>query len=257
MNWQIPARHNRKLRDLARLVSDDQELQQLYVCANINAVDRSGMSDHGEVHVRIVSHAALRLLRLLVSAGIEPDAVKHHGLSVEDSEIIAFLGACLHDVGIAMHREDHERLSAIIAYPKARELLSMFYAEPELTVVVAEVLHTIVAHRWDARCLTLEAGVVKVADALDMTEGRSRIPFEAGEVNIHSVSALAVKEVKIERGVERPIRIEIGLSNSAGIFQVDELLKRKLKHSTLAPYTEVVAGIERDSEKRLIEVYRL
>jgi len=207
--------------------------------------------------VRIVANAALRLLRVLVSAGIQPTAVSDHGLTPDDCEVIVFLGACLHDVGIALHREDHERLSAVVAYPAARRLLAGLYSEPTLTTIVAEILHTIVAHRWDAQCLTIEAGVVKVADALDMTEGRSRIPFEAGEVNIHSVSALAVKEVKIEKGDERPIRIVITLSNSAGIFQVDELLKRKLRHSTLAEYTEVLASVQGDSEQRLIEVYRL
>jgi metal-dependent HD superfamily phosphatase/phosphodiesterase len=47
------------------------------------------------------------------------------------------------------------------------------------------------------------------------------------------------------------------LSNSAGIFQIDELLKRKLKNSTLAPYVEVEARLEGETEQRLVEVYRL
>ena len=40
MNWQIPARHNPKLRALVDAVSADVELMQLYDLANINAVDR-------------------------------------------------------------------------------------------------------------------------------------------------------------------------------------------------------------------------
>jgi metal-dependent HD superfamily phosphatase/phosphodiesterase len=90
-----------------------------------------------------------------------------------------------------------------------------------------------------------------------MTEGRSRIPFEAGQINIHSVSAQAVADVSIEKGEERPLRRVITLSNSAGIFQVDELLKRKLKHSTLSPYVEVVARIEGEMERQLVEAYTL
>jgi hypothetical protein len=209
------------------------------------------------VHIRIVANAALRMLRLLTEAGVQPSVVIHHRLTPDEAEIIVVLAACLHDLGIAVHRDDHERYSLILAYPKARQLLAGLYDEPALTIIVAEVLHAVIAHRADVRCLTLEAGVLKVADALDMTQGRSRIPFEAGQVNIHSVSALAVEAVKIEPGVERPVRVSISLSNSAGIFQLDELLKRKLKNSTLAPYVEVEARLEGETERRLMGVYRL
>lgn len=257
MTLQVPARHNAKLQQLVECINADAELLQLWKCANVNAVDRCGISDHGEVHIRIVANAALRILRLLVEAGVEPSVVTNHGLTPDDAEVIVVLAACLHDLGIAVHRDDHERYSLILGYPKARQLLSGLYDEPTLTTMVAEVLHAVIAHRWDVRCLTIEAGVLKVADALDMTEGRSRIPFEAGQVNIHSVSAQAVEDVSIERGVERPVQIEVSLGNSAGIFQVDELLGRKLKNSTLAPYVEVMARITGETERRLLEVYEL
>ncbi len=257
MIFQVPTRHNAKLQQLVERVNGDAELLQLWRCANVNAVDRCGISDHGEVHIRIVANAALRILRLLVEAGVEPGVVINHGLTPDDAEVIVILAACLHDLGIAVHRDDHERYSLMLAYPKARQLLSGLYEEPALTTIVAEVLHAVIAHRWDVRCLTIEAGVLKVADTLDMTEGRSRIPFEAGQVNIHSVSAQAVEAVSIEKGTERPVRVAISLSNSAGIFQVDELLKRKLKNSTLASYVEVVARITGETERRLLEVYKL
>ncbi|MBN1400214.1 MAG: HD domain-containing protein [Anaerolineae bacterium] len=256
MSWSVPARHNPKLQAVVARVEADAELVELYRCANINAVDRSGLNDHGEVHIRIVANAALRLLRLLVEAGVEPSIITHHELTAADAEVVVFLGACLHDVGMVVHREDHERYSLVLAYPKARQLLGGLYEEPALTRMVSEILHAVIAHRWDVKCLTLEAGVVKVADALDMTSGRSRIPFEAGSVNIHSVSARAVESVSIGRGEDRPVRITVELSNSAGIFQVDELLKRKLLNSTLATLVEIVARVESDSEERLLEVYR-
>ncbi|MBC7254855.1 MAG: HD domain-containing protein [Chloroflexi bacterium] len=256
MSIEVPARHNIKLRAAMAAVNADAELLQWFRCANINAVDRSKMNDHGEVHIRIVANAALRILRLLVEAGIQPNVVLNDGLEVADAEVVVFLACCLHDIGIAVHRDDHERYSLILAYPKARALLMGLYEEPMLTTMVAEVLHAVVAHRWDERCLTLEAGVVKVADALDMSQGRSRIPFEAGQVNIHSVSAMAVREVEIERGIQRPVRLEILLENPAGIFQVDELLQRKLRNSTLAPYTEVVVKLA-DEEPRLLKEYLL
>jgi len=257
MSLQLPARHNLKLQQLLERINQDEELWQLWHCANINAVDRSGISDHGEVHIRIAANAALRILRLLYDAGIQPNVVTDHHLTPDEGEIVVVLGACLHDLGIAIHRDEHESYSLTLAYPKARQLLEGLYDERVRTILVAEVLHTVIAHRWDVRCLTLEAGVVKVADALDMTAGRSRIPFETGQVNIHSISAQAVESVEITKGAERPVRMTIKLSNSAGIFQVDELLKRKLKNSTLAPYVEVVAHVEGETERRLLEVYKL
>jgi metal-dependent HD superfamily phosphatase/phosphodiesterase len=178
-------------------------------------------------------------------------------MTTDDAELVVVLAACLHDLGIAIHRDNHERYSLILAYPKARQLLTGLYDEPDLTTMVAEVLHAVIAHRAKETCLTIEAGVLKVADALDMTQGRSRIPFEAGKVNIHSVSAASVESVSIDKGVDRPVRVVIRLNNSAGIFQVDELLKQKLKNSTLAPYVEVQASLEGDMERRLVEVYRL
>ena len=121
----------------------------------------------------------------------------------------------------------------------------------------SETLHAIIAHRSDGRPLTLEAGVVRVADALDMSKGRSRIPFEAGIVNVHSLSAYAIEQVEIQKGKDKPIHINIKMNNSAGIFQVDELLKEKLHGSGLEKYVEVEATIEGETEKKLVTMFRI
>jgi metal-dependent HD superfamily phosphatase/phosphodiesterase len=239
--FHVPSNGNDKIRKLRDIVNSDAELRQLWRCANVNAVMRCGISDHGEIHIRIVANAALRILRLLVEGGVTPSVVEHHGLTREDAEVVVVLAACLHDTGISIHRDEHERYSLIIGYTKARQILSQIYAEPQLTIMTSEVLHAVIAHNTHEKCLTIEAGALKVADAVDMTHGRSRIPFEAGQVNIHSVSALAVSEVKIEKGVERPVRIAVKMDNMAGIFQVDDLLRKKLKNSTIAHQVEVTA----------------
>ena len=253
MKFKIPLRGNKKLQALMNKINADQELFQIWKCANINAVERSGISDHGEVHIRIVANAALRILRLLVKGGIEPSVVTHHGLTNEDAELIVVLAACLHDTGISVHRDHHERYSLFIAFRKARDLLDGIYDEPELTTMVAETLHAVVAHDADEKCLTIEAGILKISDATDMTVGRSRIPFEAGKVNIHSVSARAVDDVNIKKGDSKPVCIEVKLNNSAGIFQVDELLRNKLRYSSLKPFVEVIAKIEEETEPRLFD----
>jgi metal-dependent HD superfamily phosphatase/phosphodiesterase len=248
---RLPVRHNDVLGQVIRRVNADVELLTLWKCSNINAVDRSGMSDHGRVHIQVVSNIALKLARLLFASGVEPSAVRQHGLTVLDAEVIVVLAVLLHDIGIAIHRDEHEHFSLILAPPKIKELLDGLYDEERRTIVMAETLHAMISHRKGGRPLTVEAGIVKVADALDMTKGRSRIPFEAGQVNIHSLSAAAVEQVTIGRGERKPVLIEIRMSNSAGIFQVDELLRGKLQGSGLAPYIEVVARVEGETEARL------
>lgn len=255
--FAVPVRRNQVLQQIVERINQDEELLQLWRCVNINAVDRSHISDHGPVHIKIVANMALKLERMLSHAGVEMSVVTHYGLTPEDAEVIVVLAACLHDLGMSVHRDDHEVYSIALANPKAKVLLDGLYDVPQRTIMVSEILHAISAHHWDRICLTIEAGILKVADALDMTQGRSRIPFEAGVTNIHSVSAAAVDKVELSPGKEKPVRVEIKMSNSAGIFQVDELLRRKLSNSSIAPYVEVVAHIEGEAEKRLIEWYAL
>jgi metal-dependent HD superfamily phosphatase/phosphodiesterase len=53
------------------------------------------------------------------------------------------------------------------------------------------------------------------------------------------------------------VRIEILMNNSSGLFQVDGLLKAKLRGSGLEPHVEVIAHIDTADEKRLVPEYRL
>jgi metal-dependent HD superfamily phosphatase/phosphodiesterase len=248
----VPARHNPTLRAVLERVNADDDLYTIWRCANVNAVDRLGMSDHGPVHVQIVANIGLRLMRLLVSREVVPSVVKDYELTVEDAEVIVVLACLLHDVGMSIHRDDHERYSLFIAQDKLRELLADLYPTATRRIMISEILHAIIAHRSDGRPLTLEAGIVRVADALDMAKGRSRIPFEAGKVNIHSVSAAAIDRVDIGLGATRPIQILIHLNNSAGIYQLDGLLKEKLRGSGLEPYVEIDAVVDGNLEKRLV-----
>jgi len=257
MPLNVPTRHNEKLKAFVSAIDADEELAQWWKCANVNVVDRQGMSDHGEVHIRIVANAALKLLRLLAEAGVQSSIESTYQMTADDAEVVVVAAAALHDVGIAVHREDHEQFSVPIAISILPRLLGTLYSKAQQVIVQAEALHAIIAHSWESKCLTIEAGVVKVADALDITQGRSRIPYEAGETSIHTISAAAIDQVRLLKGKETPIRIEIEMSNSAGVFQVDELLKRKLRNSSIAPYVQVVAQIEGETEKRLLEFYTM
>jgi len=255
---RAPTRGNRKLESFLKAVNGDDQVRAWWYMAQVQS-ERLGMSDHSWVHMQIVLNIALRLLRLLVKAGVEPVVVTDHGMSAKDAEVVVAGGALLHDVGMSIHRQDHEAYSLFLASGALERLLadSDSYKQPERTIVAAEILHAIIGHRRRGEPYTLEAGVVRVADALDMAQGRTRLPIEAGQEGIHSISAAAVDEVRIGAGEERPVRIEIELNNSAGIFQVDDLLATKIRDTPLEGKVEVVAKIEGESEKRLLSGFRL
>jgi len=253
---KAPTRGNRKLEGFLDAINADEQVRTWWYMAQVNS-ERLGMSDHSWVHMQIVLNIALRLLRLLVKAGVEPAVVADHGMRGRDAEVVVAGGALLHDVGLSIHRADHEAYSLFLASGALERLLADSYKQPERTIVASEILHAIIGHRRRGEPYTLEGGVVRVADALDMAQGRTRIPIEAGHEGIHSISAAAIDEVRIEAGEERPVRIEIQLNNSAGIFQVDDLLATKIRDTPLEGKVEVVATVEGETEKRLLSGFRL
>jgi len=90
----------------------------------------------------------------------------------------------------------------------------------------------------------------------DMEKGRARIPMllntEARPGDIHKYSSTAVERIRIEPGTEKPIRIEIEMSESVGFFQVEEVLFPKLNMSAAKRYIELYAGITGAEQKRYL-----
>lgn len=251
----VPVNNNKLLEKVVDSVNNHTELKTLWKINNVNAIDRLGYSDHGYTHFQIVANIALRIARLFTRASIEMSIIKNYELSYEHAEVVMFLAAVMHDIGMSINRDGHEELSLFIARDLLKDILSDFPLE-ERTILTAEILHAILNHRSDGRPLTIEAGIIRVADALDMTRGRSRIPFEAGAINIHSISAYAIEKIDILQGTDRPVKIEIAMTNSAGFYQVDELLKKKLKKSGISKYFEITAFAQ-ESEENLIKEYKL
>jgi len=257
VSLRLPVEGNEKLKALVQRMSEDRRLQAYWRCANVTAIDRLGFSDHGPTHVRIVANFAVRMLRMLLRNGVTPSVMKNYALAAEDAEVVTVLASVMHDLGMAIVREGHEEWSVLLALGFLDRYLGELYDPEQAATVSAEVLHAIVSHHRGQTPLTLEAGIVRVADALDMEKGRARIPFEAGKVNIHSVSAQSIERVSITEGKEKPITVSIRMSNSAGIFQVDELLRSKIKGSGLEPYIHVVAEITGEKEARIIEKFEI
>jgi uncharacterized protein len=253
----LPYNSNLKLKAVLDRVNGDEYLQSLWECINVNAVRRLGLSDHGPVHFAIVSNIALKILRNLLEADVKPNIVIDHKMTNEDAEVVVFLGAVLHDLGMIAHRENHHMFSVPLAFQLLPKLLEGIYDEKERAIVTSETLHTIYAHESEIPQLTLEAGVVRVADALDMKEGRARIPFTAGKKDIHALSAMSIRDVKIRKSKQKPVIVEISMYNESGIFQVDQLLRKKIAGTKLEGYIEVVAQVENQQRKTVLSRYTL
>ncbi len=252
----VDPQNNDKLKKILDRVINDEELQSFWIVQNVLAIRRLKMNDHGHIHMRITAQNALKIARLLkkhnVSFNVEVD-YEDKGLSFDfnDVEVIVFLSAILHDSGMTIYRKEHPLLSVIVSNPVLDRLLEGIYDKAHAAVIKSEVLHAIFTHEVNRSPLTMEASVLRLADALDMEQGRARIPFSSGgDLSIHAVSAMAIERVFIEEGDDKkPIKIFIKMKNSAGIFQVTELLTKKLKDSLLKNYVKIVVDIKNEEEK--------
>src|SRR5438067_5870547 len=180
----IDAPSTSRTAQVVQILETDIEIQTLWYMANRTS-KRAAVNDHGPVHVRTCMHHGQTLLRLLVEAGVQPNCVTEHGMSEDDTQVVVLLALALHDVGMSIHRDRHELLSVPIALDWLRRHLPPIYQEPQLTVIASEVIHAVLAHNANERCLTLEAGTVKVSDALALTKVRSRKAISACHIDIH------------------------------------------------------------------------
>ncbi|WP_336003116.1 HD domain-containing protein [Halorientalis halophila] len=243
-----------RLNEALAYVDDDEEVQAYLEAQNVNPVARKRYNDHGKKHVEIVRNRALCLYDLLKGEGVEFNGARDQGLDEADEPVIVCLAATLHDIGHVVHRDEHPYYSI----PLAADLLDRILADLGYDVADAvrmkgETLHAILCHHVEEDPLTLEAGVVRVADALDMEQGRSRIPYERGGRGINTVSSQAIKEVTLHPGEDNAVLIEIEMTNAAGVYQVDNLLKAKVRGSGLEDRLRIVAINEREDEDRIVE----
>lgn len=220
----------------------DPEVRANWDMADYIAVTKLHFNDHGEVHAKVAAASAVKMLELLVEAGIQPDVVTSGAGDLDDAFLVVLTGALLHDLGNQVHREEHAHWGVYLALPLLDRLMPQIYEDPEQRIELRSfILHSIHCHGVEPEPLTLEAGLVAVADGCDLTKGRGRMAFDLGNINIHSVSALSIDRVIIARGEEYPVEIVVQMCNSAGIFQVQETLTDKILHSPLAGHVTVRA----------------
>jgi hypothetical protein len=242
-----------KTRRLWDALMDDPEAQANWDMADYMSVVKLGHNDHGQTHAII----AIRIFDLLVQAGLEPDVVASSAGDLDDACMTVAVATLLHDIGNQVHRKYHEMMGLGLARDIVDRLMPEVYPDVERRVQLrAFILHAILSHDFDPPPLTFEAGVVAVADGTDVTKGRGRKAFDLGKVDIHSVSALAIDEVRIGPGAQHPVEITVIMNNSAGIFQIEDTLTRKVVKGPLAKWitvTALTAPCDSTSDARIIE----
>lgn len=242
-----------RLNATLQLVSTDPEIRAYIEAQNVNPVVRKGYNDHGTTHVSIVRNRAVSLYELLKDAGVEFDTCDHD-LDEADEPVVVALGATLHDIGQIVHRDRHTYYSIPLAASLLdRVLPELGYDVESVVMLKGEILHAILVHHTEEEPLTREAGVVRVADALDMERGRSRVPYEKGGRGINTISSRAIRNVSLRRGPENPVIVEIEMTDAAGVYQIDELLKSKLAESKINEFVRIVAVKTQADDGELVE----
>lgn len=234
-------RHELLRRAYALLVRDP-EYRILVEMSNVQAVKRLLYNDHGVLHAKIVAGASLEIFRRLVESGVTPSTLAQKtASSLEESMLVVLLGAMLHDVGNSVHRDAHELLGAVVSEPLLNKVLKKLFSGDvkKALRLKYEVLSVIVSSAYEVKCLSVEAGSVKLGDGTDMAKGRARVPYELGKLDIHAISALSIDRVSLSRGLSKPVSINVYMKEGAGIFQVEKVLLPKLRTSGLENFVEV------------------
>ncbi len=242
-----------------QLISDSA-LDAHWNMANYTTVMKLNYNDHGPIHARVTCAYAMKMMSLLVPAGVPWDVIESGVGDLDDAYLVVLMGILMHDIGNALHRTNHEAMGVILAQRILQRVLPGIYPDIEQQTLIGDFISsTIQSHDMSPLPLLMEGALVAVADGCDMTKGRARTPFDLGKLDIHAVSALSIEEVDIKPGRVLPVEIDVSMSNSAGIFQVEQTLVRKLNQTRLRQHVTVRARTVHPGgqDKRIIDVLEL
>ena len=240
-----------KAEHLAQLILEDEEAHVIQEYANIVSIKRLGFNDHGPVHMRKATLNALTIMQLLQNAGIRTSLEEDGAGEYEDSLCAVVLAGFLHDAGMTITRSMHEQTALILDYSMINRFLDAVYGKDAQRYIVRSLaLEAILGHMASVPINSVEAGVILVADGCDMEKGRARSPLfmqnsrsEGRMGDIHRYSADEIESVTIAAGKEKPIRITVEMNTTVGLFQVEEILLKKVSKSPILPHIELYAVI--------------
>ena len=236
--------------ELVNYLFNDAELQEMQEYSNNVSIRRLGYNDHGHVHMRLVVGNAIKMLNILHDFGIKTSLEEEEVGTFEDSMCAVIMAGLMHDLGMAIGRQGHERMSALLAQPLIEKTLNhMFPKDLHKRVIIKSMTtEAIIGHMSSHKIHSIEAGIILIADGCDMTKGRARIPLAINTApkvgDIHKYSANAIKWIGIHHGERKPIKIDIEMTSEVGFFQIEEVLLSKIDVSPAKKFVELYAGVE-------------
>lgn len=245
---------------VAKILVNDEEIQAVQDYANNVSIVRLGFNDHGPVHMRTVCRNALKMLKILYQAGIKTSLETEQAGTFSDSVTAVMIASFLHDFGMTIGRQDHELYSGILGFGIINRILDEVLPGKEnlkrRVIIRSMAMEGIIGHMGTRRIHSIEAGLILIADGCDMTKGRARIPMEISTKpsvgDIHKYSANSIESVKILKGDEKPIKIEVHMSADVGFFQIEEVLLQKINSSPAKNFVELYAGVDGQEMKKYL-----
>lgn len=245
---------------IARILVEDDEIQAVQDYANNVSIVRLGFNDHGPVHMRTVCRNALKMIKILYQTGVKTSLETEQAGTFADSVSAVLIASFLHDFGMTIGRQDHELYSGILAFSIINRILENVLPGSEnlrrRVVIRSMALEGIIGHMGTRKIHSIEAGLILIADGCDMTKGRARIPMEMNSKpsvgDIHKYSANSIEKVKILKGDERPIKIEVHMSAAVGLFQIEEVLLQKISSSPAKNLVELYACVDGQEMKKYL-----
>ena len=248
-------RNNPVCLELVNYLFNDAELQEMQEYSNNVSIRRLGYNDHGPVHMRQVVGNAIKMLNILHDFGIKTSLEEEEIGTFEDSMCAVIMAGLMHDLGMSIGRQGHEKMSALLAQPLIeRTLMHMFPNDLHKRVIIRSMAtEAIIGHMSSHKIHSIEAGIILIADGCDMTKGRARIPLALNTTpkvgDIHKYSANAIKWIGIHHGERKPIKIDIEMTSEVGFFQIEEVLLSKIDASPAKKFVELYAGVEGQERK--------
>lgn len=253
----------KKTARIYKMLISDATVDAHWHMANYTTVAKMSYNDHGPIHARVTCAYAMRMMSLLVKTGVPLDVIESGTGDLDDAFLVVLTGILLHDIGNSLHRTNHEAMGVILADRILERMLPALYKDIEQRSLIANfILSMVQCHDMNPAPLFMEGAIVAVCDGCDMTKGRARMPFDLGKIDIHAVSALSIEDVNINPSKGTlPVEIEVLMSNSAGIFQVEHTLIAKLNQTPLKKWVTVTARTinvtGHNHDKRIVDVLHL
>lgn len=246
------------IKNISFLLSND-EINLAQDFANQVSIRRIRMNDHGRVHMRKVAFYAIQIASILHNKNILMNS-EEEGWGDFDTSLFGIVySALIHDIGMAVGRERHEFFSLSLCHDLIIKTLDHIYGENHSilkTGLRSLIIESVAGHMGNQKIYSTEAGILMVADGCDLEFGRAKPPAKYNYLprvgDIHQFSAKTITKVEIIEGNEKPIVINIHMNESAGLFQVEEVLLYKINLSPVKEYIELNAIINEQLTRKYL-----